>query len=126
MGCGATVTVINASPARPRGPVKPCPFSLICWPSARPEGARVKSAGTGPTAGAEPLKSLESRLAFGIDLTAVEGLALVGIADDLVGSVEFGETARRPRIILIGVRVQLFGKLPVRAFDLRGARSLGY
>ena len=35
-------------------------------------------------AASEPFESLEPRLAFGIDLAAVIGLALVGIPDDLL------------------------------------------
>ena len=214
------MTVIKASPARPRGPASPCPLSLICWPSASPAGiltstslpvgsrtrflaplaasasvdrergsdiaarlgrevllfelevaaspARARAApenmslrmsskppkprpppaaaralkSPGPigeglepafaeaasasaASGAEPFEALEARLAFGIDLAAVEGLALLGVADDLVSGVELGEAARRLRVVLIGVRVKLLGKLPERALDLRGARAFG-
>ena len=41
------------------------------------------------------LEALEARLALGVDLAAVERLALVVVADDLVGGVELGK-ARRP------------------------------
>ncbi len=62
---------------------------------------RVAAARLG--AGAEAFKALKFRLAFGVDLTAIEGLALVGIADDLVRGVELGKARRRLWIVLVGV-----------------------
>src|SRR5690606_38971699 len=41
---------------------------------------------------------LEARLAGGVDLAAVESLALFGVADDLVGLVGFGKA-------LLGLRI---------------------
>jgi hypothetical protein len=54
---------------------------------------------------AETFEALEARLALGIDLAAVKRLALVGIADDLVGRVELRKTRRRLRVVLVGVRM---------------------
>ncbi len=55
--------------------------------------------------GAETFEALEARLALGIDLAAVERLALVGIADDLVGGVQLRKARRRLRVVLVGVRM---------------------
>src|SRR5512147_1588164 len=74
---------------------------------------------------AETLEALEARLALGIDLAPVERLALVGIANDLVGGVEFGKTRGRFRIVLVGVRMQFFGKPAIGALDVAFARTLG-
>src|SRR5262249_37300859 len=74
----------------------------------------------------ETFKALKARLALGVDLAAVKGLALLGIADDLVGGVELGETAGGLGVVLVGVRVQLLGELPERALDVRGACALGH
>ena len=48
-----------------------------------------------PPPGAASPEALEARLALGIDLAAVERLALLLVADDLVGGVQLGK-ARRP------------------------------
>ena len=72
----------------------------------------AKAATPAPTA--EAFKALEARLAFGVDLAAVEGLALVGFAEDLVGGIELGEARGRLRIVLVGVRMQLLGELAGR------------
>ena len=37
-GCGATLTVISASPGGPAALGQPWPFSRICWPVAMPAG----------------------------------------------------------------------------------------
>ena len=85
-------------PARPK-PSRP-QVKVSNWPPC----ARARTA-----PGAEPFKALKARLAFGIDLAAIEGLALVGFAEDLVGRVELGEARGRLRVVLVGVRVQLLG-----------------
>src|SRR5262249_10479158 len=41
-------------------------------------------------AAAEALEALEARLALGVDLAAVERLALIFLAQDLVGGIELG------------------------------------
>src|SRR5262249_27972283 len=76
--------------------------------------------------GAEAFEAVEARLALGIDLAAVEGLALLGLADDLVGGVDLGEAGRRLGIVLVGVRMVLLGELTERALDVRRARALGH
>src|SRR5579862_2131109 len=81
-------------------------------------------AGTAPLA--KTLEALETRLAFGIDLAAVEGLALVGIAQDFMGGIDLGKARGGLGIMLVGVRMQLLGKPPEGSLDLRGARALGY
>ena len=73
---------------------------------------------------AETLEALEARLALGVDLAAVECLALVGIADDLVGGVELGKTRGRLRVVLVGVRMQFLRKPAIGALDVALARTL--
>src|SRR5262249_21360267 len=79
-----------------------------------------------PAAGAEAFEALEARLAFGVDLAAVKSLALVLLAQDLVGGVELGEAGGGLGVVLVGVRMQLLGLLPERTLDLRGAGGLRY
>src|SRR5262249_30269056 len=76
-----------------------------------------------PRPTAEALETLEARLALGVDLAAVERLAFVLLAQDLVGGVELGEARGGLGVVLVGVRMQLLGLLPERALDLRGARA---
>src|SRR5262249_3921811 len=79
-----------------------------------------------PATMAEALKALESRLAFGVDLAAIESLALALLAQDFIGRVQLGKARSRPRIMLVGVRMQLL-RLPAEgALDLRSARGLRY
>src|ERR1700722_7302175 len=66
-------------------------------------------------------KTLEARFALGINLAAVELLALVGIANDLVGRIQFGETSGGLRIVRVGVGGILLGKLAKGALDRRSA-----
>ena len=75
---------------------------------------------------AEAFEALEARLALGVDLAAVERLALVVVADDLVGAVELGELVGRLRVLLVGVRVQLLGELAIGLLDVFRARRLGH
>src|SRR5262249_43061516 len=64
-----------------------------------------------PATMAEPLKALESRLAFGIDLAAIESLALALLAQDFVGRVQLCKARSSPRAVLVGVRIDLL-RLP--------------
>ena len=73
---------------------------------------------------AEAFEALEARLALGVDLAAVERLALVVVADDLVGAVELGELVRRLRVLLVGVRVQLLRELAIGLLDVFRACDL--
>jgi hypothetical protein len=83
------------------------------------------AAGARPAA-AEAFETLEARLAVGVDLATVERLALVGVADDLVGGVELGKARGRLGVVLVGVGVMFLGEFAERALDLSRARTLGY
>src|SRR6185369_2261575 len=63
----------------------------------------------------------KARLAIGVDLAAVELLALVLVAHDLVGGIDLGKARSRLRIVLVVVRVMLLGKLAIGTLDRRGA-----
>ena len=96
-----------------------------------PSGPQVKLSklpsrppnGPAPGRAAEAFKALEARLALRVDLAAVERLALVVVADDLVGAVELGELGRRLRVLLVGIRVQLLRKLAISLLDVFLARA---
>src|SRR5690242_21230210 len=88
-----------------------------------PAAAGMKSAAAGLCT--ETLETLKTRLALRVDLAAVIRLALVAIAADLVGGIEFGEMRGRLRIVLVGIGVQFFGKTPIGALDLGLGRTLG-
>ncbi len=87
-------------------------------------GARVKSTAALPRAAAE-IVTLETRFAFGVDLAAVEGLAFVFVAGNLIGGVQLGEARGGLGIVLVGVGMQLLGHAPIGALDLGLARTLG-
>src|SRR5262249_44890203 len=74
---------------------------------------------------AETFKTLEARLPLGVNLAAIEGLTLVGVADNLVGGIELRETRGRLRIGLVRVGVQPFCEAPIGTFDIGLARTLG-
>ena len=67
-------------------------------------GERVAAAGARP-------ELLESRLARGVDLAAVEGLALLLVAEDLVGLVGLRKALLGLRIVRVLVRMKLLGQL---------------
>ena len=81
-------------------------------------GARPWPAATEAAAG----KALEARLALGVDLAAIERLALVFVGKQLIGGIQLGKTRRRFRIVLVGVGMQFFGELAIGAFDVARAR----
>ena len=88
------------------------------WPSwPNPPGPR-------PAARPDALEALEARLALGIDLAAVERLALVVVAEDFIGGVQLGELRRRLLVLLVGVGMQLLREPPEGALDRRRARIL--
>ena len=60
------------------------------------------------TTAAEPLKALESRLAVGVDLAAVELGALRRVTQDFVGHVDLGEFVLRLRIAGVAIRMMSF------------------
>lgn len=66
-------------------------------------------------------KTLEARLALSVDLATIELFALVLVADDLVGRVQFGEARRGFRIVLVGIGVVLLGELAIGTLDRRSA-----
>src|SRR5262249_11213006 len=74
----------------------------------------------------EPFEPLETRLALGVDLAAVELLALLVVADNLVGAVQLGELGGRLRILLVGIRMQLLRQLAIGLLDVFRACRLGY
>src|SRR6185436_17566291 len=85
--------------------------------AARPTGAAARvAAGKAATR-----KTLESRLALGVDLAAIELLALVLVADDLVGGIDLGKACSRLRIVLGVVGVMLLGELAIGTLDRRSA-----
>src|SRR5262245_16119548 len=94
-----------------------------------PEAKRFKNAfpakaATRPAPGAETLKALEARLALGVDLAAIEGLALVRLAQNFVSSVQLGKARGCLRVVFVGVWMQLL-RLPAESsFDLGGTRCL--
>ena len=85
------------------------------------EIAVAAEAGTRAGAAAA-VKTLEARLALGVDLAAVERLALVLVAEDFVRGVELGKARRRLRIVLVGVGMQLLCQAPIGALDVGRAR----
>ena len=88
----------------------------------KPSGPKLKLSKWLPPPGPKPapppgcaaFEALEARLALGVDLAAVEGLALLVVADDLVGGIELGEARGRLGIVLVGVGMQLLGELAGR------------
>src|SRR4029453_18668956 len=64
-------------------------------PSESLENAVLAEARARTAPGAEAFEALEARLALGIDLAAIERLALALLAQDLVGRVQLGKARRR-------------------------------
>ena len=108
---------------RKRSSKPPPPPTTAAAPARwKPSGPKLKLSNCAPPPGPDPaarlpaeaFEALEARLAFGVDLAAVEGLALVVVADDLVGGVELGEARGRLRVVLVGVGMQFLGELADR------------
>src|SRR5271156_2682379 len=100
----AAARAATAAPCRPgeafRTKVEAFEIHVVAEP-----GARAR-----PRAAAKSLaKALKARLAFGIDLAAVERLALVLVFEQFVRSIELGKARRRLGIVLVGVGMQLLG-----------------
>jgi hypothetical protein len=76
-------------------------------------GTAARAAATG--------KALKAGLAFGVDFAAVELLAFVVVADDLVGRVDLGKPFRGLGIVLVAGGVMLLGELAVGTLDRRSA-----
>src|SRR5262249_61753824 len=66
----------------------------------------------------------ETRPVPGVDLDAFEGFALVSLAQNFISSVQLGKPRRCPRVVLVGVRMQLLGLPAESALDLGGTRGL--
>jgi hypothetical protein len=75
---------------------------------------------TGSLAG-KALKSLEPRLAFGVDLAAVELRPLALVADHFISGVDFGKPLLGPHIALVAIGMAFLGQLAVGALDFRRA-----
>src|SRR5262249_38099369 len=95
-------------------------LKAVAPPAERFKSAFPAEAAARPAPGAETLKALEARLALGVDLAAIEGLALVRLAQDFIGSVQLGKARGCPRVMLVGVRMQLLRLPAERTFDLGG------
>src|SRR5262249_1969363 len=94
-----------------------------------PEAERFKNAfpaeaAARPAPAAETFEALETRLALGVDLAAIEGFALVRFAQDFISSVQLGKARGCLRVMLVGVRMQLLRLPAERTFDLGGTRCL--
>jgi len=74
------------------------------------EVAYATEAGWPPLPRAKTFEALEARLALGVDLAAVEGLALLLVADDLIGSIKLGEARRRLRMCLLASGCSFFAR----------------
>src|SRR5262249_8591628 len=113
----------NAAKApKPAGAAAPAALETAGAPAETLEDSLATEAAW---AGAKPLKPLEARLAFGVDLAAVERLAFLLLAQNFVGCVELGKARSRLWIMLVGVGVQLLRELAEGALDLSGAGTLG-
>src|SRR5262249_29879679 len=69
-----------------------------------------------------PFEAAEPRLALGVDLAAVERLALRLVAENLVGRIELGKLHRRLGVVLVGVGMQFLGQLAEGLLDFVLAR----
>ena len=85
-------------------------------------GPEASLSTAGAATGAEALETAEARLALGVDLAAIEGLALVVLAKDLVGGIDLGKARRRFGIVFVGVGMQFLGEAPEGALDVACAR----
>jgi hypothetical protein len=89
--------------------------------AAEIEVEAFKSLGRGAAA-AKPLETVEFRLALAVDLAAIKLLLLVGVAQNFIGLVEFGEFFLGLGIVGRAIGMQLFGELTKGLFDLGLAR----
>src|SRR5215207_5004924 len=100
--------------------LKTCP-ARAAGTAAGAEAGFEAARSTGAAARVAAGKTLEAWLALGVDLAAVELLALVLVADDLVGGIDLGKARSRLRIVLVVVRVMLLGELAIGTLDRRSA-----
>ena len=93
-------------------------------PQVEAEIAEVAAASSARLAAkTETVELGRPRLALRVDLAAVEGLALLVVAEDFVGGPDFGEALLGFRFLAL-VGMVLLGELAKRGFDFRPARSL--
>ena len=98
---------------------------LAAW-TATWAGLLAAETGEGIAAcAAATLETLETRLALGIDLAAVEGRAGLLVADDLIGLIGRGEAILGLGIVGILVRMVLLGELAVSRLYVLGRGVLG-
>ncbi len=84
------------------------------------------AAATEIASGTKALEAAKFRLALGIDLAAIESLALIFLAQDLVGRIDLGKALSGLGITLVGVGVQFLGELAKCTLDRGCVRILFY
>ena len=94
-------------------------------PKSKPKLRKSRGPPPGWRAKTEALELRRARLALRVDLAAIEGFALLVVAENLVGRADFGEALLGPWLLAL-VGVVFLGELPKGGFDLRLARRLGY
>jgi hypothetical protein len=95
-----TQNVLEAATAEtsPAATTGGTPLKTVRAPGEAFEVAVAVAREAAPRLRAVPFEAAKARLALGVDLAAVEGLALILVADDLVGGVELGKARRRLRL----------------------------
>ncbi len=78
------------------------------------EAFEISLAAETAAAGMRALEAAEARLAFGVDLAAIERLALVVVAENFVSRIQLGEPRGSFRIGFVGVGMQFLGELAGR------------
>src|SRR5260370_14568025 len=81
------------------------------------------AAGRGAAARVAAGKALKARLALGVDFAAIELLALVLVADDLVRRIHLRTRRGSLRLVLVVVGVMFLGELAIGALDCRSAAA---
>ena len=84
-----------------------------------PIGASSCARSRGPPAGARTAKALEpARPAVGVNLAAIKFAALIGIAQNFVGGVDFRELVLGLRVARVLVRMELFSQPAISLLDV--------
>src|SRR5271170_7643694 len=103
--------ILEAGKPAPAGPAgAPAPSAAREAFRAKVEAFEIR---VGTKAGARAgsctaaAKTLEARFALGVDLAAIEGLALILIFEEFMRGIELGKARRRLGIVLVGVGMQL-------------------
>ena len=66
-----------------------------------------------------------TRLALGVDLTAIELGAFLLVAENLIGRIHLGELCLCFGIVFVLIGMMFLGEAAERLLDLAGARRLG-